>query len=233
MRQQAQAPTVGDTLTVVHRIAVPAGAMVEPRAPTDSAIATLVGVPDVRREGDSIRVAYTLAVWAPGRHQFTIPGAVVVDPTGRVDTLPDATVTLRVASVLPERAAAESLVPRDARPWLERSTISAWPFLALLVPVLIMLAVAALWWRRRGPLEPQRPGPAPGSNDAARRIERWLDAGEVTLALDHLAARLDDREPAREWRARVRHRRFDPAAAGELTALAREGLALLDRESPH
>ncbi len=230
MRQQPEAtprPTVGDTLTVVHRIAVPVGALVEPRAPEDSSLATLVGAPDVRREGDSVRIAYTIAVWAPGDNELVIPGAIVVAPGGRIDTLPDARVALRVATVLPSGERAESIAPRAARPWVERATASALPFAVLLVPVLLALAAAAIWWRRRGP-QAAAAGRAVAPLARPERITAWLDAGQVTMAVDHLGAALPDSEAANAWRQAVRSIRFDPAAADRLGELAREGLALLE-----
>lgn len=227
--QAGRAPTVGDTLTVVQRVAAPPGALVEARGPVDSTIATLVGVPDVRREGDSVRIAYTIAVWAPGRHQLTIPGAVVVAGDGRIDTLPDAAVPLRVASVLPARVDAESLAPREARPWLARSDASLLPFAVLLLPLALLLLAAALWWRRRGPLGPLPAVPGVDREAQAERIARWIAAGEAALAVDHLLAMLPDDEAAEAWRDRARSLRFDPGRAGELGDLAREGLAQLRR----
>ena len=87
--QAPQRPTVGDTLTVVQRVPAPAGALVQPRLPDDSLVATVLGVPSVQREGDSVRIAYTVTVWAPGRHELRLPGALVLGPDGAVDTLAD------------------------------------------------------------------------------------------------------------------------------------------------
>ena len=225
--QQGQGPTVGDTLTVIHRVAVPPGALVQPRGPTDSTLATLVGTPELVREGDSVRIAYTIAVWSPGRHRLTIPGAVVVEGNGRIDTLPDATVTLQVASVLPERVSAESIVPRDARPWVARSDVSLLPFVVLLVPVALLVAGATLWWRRRGPVVAEVGPPAVDPGAHAARLDAWLAAGEVALVVDHLAALLPRDDVTEPWRARMRRDRFDPDARDELGTLAREGLDLL------
>jgi hypothetical protein len=156
-----------------------------------------------------------------------IPGAIVVAPGGRIDTLPDARVALRVVSVLRRGERAESVAPRAARPWVERATASALPFAVLLVPVLLALAAAALWWRRRGPpssavSRPVAPLVRP------ERISAWLDAGQVTMAVDHLGAALPDSEAANAWRQAVRAIRFDPGSATRLGELAREGLALLE-----
>lgn len=228
-QQAARSPTVGDTLTVVHRVAVPSGALIEPRGLLDSTVATLVGAPDVRREGDSVRIAYTIAVWAPGRHQLAIPGAVVVAGDGRIDTLPDATVALRVASVLPERVATESIAPQAARPWVERSERSPLPFAALLLPLALCLLAAAWWWRRRGPraVEPGRSDVSRGQHSA--RLAEWLAAGEAALVVDHLTALLPDDVESRAWREQVRAIRFDPGGVAELATLAETGVALLQR----
>ncbi len=230
MRQQprSQGPTVGDTLTVVHRVAVPTGALVQPRGPADSSLATLVGTPDVRREGDSVRIAYTIAVWSPGRHDLVLPGAIVVRGSGAIDTLPDAHVTLDVASVLPERMAAESIAPRAARPWVERASSSLLPLAVLLVPVALVMVGLVLWWRRRGPDAPVESVLVADPTDRIEQVRRWLAAGEATLAVDHLATLLPPGDPADAWREQVRAVRFEREAAARLEALGHEGLALLE-----
>jgi len=232
MRQEppSQQPTVGDTLTVVHRVVVPVGALVQPRGPADSSLATLVGTPDVRREGDSVRIAYTIAVWSPGRHDLVLPGAIVVRGSGAIDTLPDAHVTLTVASVLPERMVAESIVPRAARPWVERASSSLLPLAVLLVPVAVVMVAASLWWRRRGRVAPVEPVAVAGPAARIDQVRRWLAAGEATLAVDHLETLLPPGEPTDGWRARVRAIRFERDAGTRLDQLAREGLALLERD---
>jgi hypothetical protein len=223
-------PTVGDTLTVVHRVSVPSGTLVQPRGPTDSTIATLIGPPLVSREGDSVRIAYTMAVWAPGRHNLVIPGAITVAGDGTVDTLADATVSYAVASVLPPEMAAESVTPQAAQPWVERVEPSGWPFLVLLVPVVLVFAAVALWWRRRG-----RGIPAPGPRvieaaDIRSRLERWRVSGESGLVIDHLLGALPDDPVTAAWRARVEAIRFDPASTAQLDQLVAEGLALYDAQ---
>lgn len=234
IQQQGQAqgaadrPTVGDTLTVVQRVPLEAGALVQPRAPSDSTIATLIAPPIVSREGDSVRIAYQIAIWAPGQHRLVIPGAVTVSGAGAVDTLPDAVVALDVASVLPTGASADTLAARGVRPWVERSDASGWPFVLLLPPVLFGIAMAAWLWRRRGrqpviaPVEPQ-------SVAVRERLQRWADAGEVDLAIDHLAALLPHGEHESTWRERVDEVRFDPGAGEQRRVLLAEGLDLLDR----
>jgi hypothetical protein len=221
-------PTVGDTLTVVHRIAVPVGTLVQPRGPTDSTLATLIGPPVVSREGDSVRIAYTVAVWAPGQHDLVIPGAITVAGDGTVDTLADATVRYDVASVLPPRVAAESVTPQAAQPWVERAEPSGWPFLVLLLPVVLVLAAAALWWRRRGKGPATTPIPSDQGSSVRSRLERWQAAGESALVIDHLLGALPVDAATNTWRARVEAIRFDPAARAQLDELVTEGLRLFD-----
>jgi hypothetical protein len=220
---------VGDTLTVVQRVAVPAGALVQPRMPDDSLVATLVGVPSVQREGDSVRIAYTIAVWSPGRNELRLPGALVLAPDGRVDTLPDARVLLEVASVLPVGEPVESVAARNARPWVPRADRSALPLLVLLLPLLLGLGVAAWWWRRRGPVLPRPVPDHPPPEDQLARVARWVDADEVALAVDHLAPLLPDGPDTTSWRERVAEVRFAPGMDGTLADLAREGLELAAR----
>ncbi|HRP08939.1 MAG TPA: hypothetical protein PLL69_10670 [Gemmatimonadales bacterium] len=221
-------PTVGDTLTVVQRVPLEAGALVQPRSPVDSTIATLVAPAMVSREGDSVRIAYQIAIWAPGQHRLVIPGAVTVSGTGVVDTLPDAVVALDVASVLPQGAVADTLSVRGVQPWVERSDPSGWPFLVLLPPLLLAIAIAAWRWRRRG--RSVAAVPVPGQRVAPRqRLRNWADAGELDLALDHLTAILPSGDETDHWRARVDEVRFDPGARQRRAELLDQGLDLLER----
>jgi hypothetical protein len=222
VRQQAKPATVGDTLTVVHRITAPVGAVVQARAPSDSSVATLVGAPMITREGDSVRIAYTVAVWAPGRSDLVLPGPVVITMTGRVDTLPDAHVALNVASLLPAGQQPLKVAPRPAHPWVPRADLTVMPF-AILLPVALGIIVLLQWrWRRRGKLS------APPVTDAAplvtrERIERWLAADEPRLALDHLEWLTRNRAELDDWRKRVDAIRYAPTGSAELAQLAREG----------
>jgi hypothetical protein len=222
--QQGQ-PTVGDTVTIVRRIMAPAGAVIEARAPTDSSIATLIAPPVLTREGDSVRIAYTIAVWAAGHNDVVFPGVVIVDQRGRVDTLADAHVSLDVATVLPGKAAA-AIAPHPARPWIVGTDLSLLPFVVLLPLALALVAVLRWRWRRRGP------PPVAGLHVSATvplteaRVIAWVNAGEPRLALEHLDAALRDRPESADWRGRVATIRFaqgNDAAVGELV---REGSRL-------
>ena len=226
MRQQPRRLTVGDTTTIVQRVAVPAGALVQPQAPTDTTMATLLGPPSVTREGDSVRIAYRVTVWAPGQNTLTIPGAVVVRLDGQIDTLPDARVPLNIASVLPTGRPAAQVAPKQARPWVARADRTFLPW-AIALPLLLVVGLLA-WWhrRRRGPAAPAIAPPAVPPVDAAR-LAGWIAAGESRLAVLHLEAALRDRPEAADWCAAVATLRYAPEADGDLHALAASGMMLL------
>jgi hypothetical protein len=222
MMQQPRRPTVGDTVTIVRRIVARPGTVIDARAPIDSAVATLVAPPVLSREGDSVQIAYTVAVWSAGQNDLVLPGAVLVDPRGHVDTLPDAHVPLDVATLLPAAKAANTIAPQAARPWLPRADRSILPF-AFLLPAALLISVMLQWqWRRRGPaMAPPaaRPLPLP-LNDV--RINAWIAAGEARLALEHLAHAARDRADLADWQQRVAEARFAPVDDATMVALVRE-----------
>jgi|CXWL01.1.fsa_nt_gi hypothetical protein len=226
MRQQPRRHTVGDTTTIVQRVAVPAGALVQPQQPMDTTLATLLGPPTVTREGDSVRIAYRVTLWVPGSNTLTIPGAIVLRLDGRIDTLPDARVPLNVASVLPVGQPAARVAPKQARPWVPRADRTLLPW-AIAVPLVLVVALAS-WWhrRRRGPAAPAAPQVVPPPVDAAR-LAAWIAAGESRLAVLHLDAALRDRPEAAEWCAAVAALRYAPETDADLHALAESGLSLL------
>jgi len=228
---QAQGKTtVGDTTTVVYRVMVPPGALVQPRAPTDTTIATLLGSPMVTREGDSVRVAFTVTLWAPGRHTLVLPGAIVVRTDGRIDTLPDSRVSIDVASVLPSDRPVATVTPKQARPWVARADRTLLPW-AVAGAVLLVVVAAAIWhWRRRGPA-PAVAAPRELPRVDTERLAAWIAAGEARLAVQHLEAALRDRAAAADWVERAAAVRFAPESGPELAALADEGLRLLAGDS--
>ncbi len=222
MTQQPGRVTVGDTLTIVHRITAPPGAVVQVRAPEDSTLATLVGAPVISREGDSVRIAYTVAVWAPGRNDLVMPGPVVIAMNGRVDTLASAHVMLDVRSLLPAGQSLIKVPPRPAHSWVPRADLTVMPFAILLPLALVLIAVLHWRWRRRGhPKTAGAPVPRPLVDRA--RLDRWLDAGESRLALEHLEWLTRSREDMAEWRRRVDAVRFARCSESELADLVSEG----------
>lgn len=228
---QQGTPTVGDTVTIVRHIVAPPGAVIDARAPIDSSIATLVGPPLLTREGDSVRIAYTVAVWTAGHNDVVFPGVVIVDQRGRVDTLPEAHVPVDVSTVLPARAPG-TIAPHPARPWLIGENMSALPF-AVLLPLAIALVVLLQWrWRRRGPAPTVVVGAPPVPPFTEARIAAWTAAGESRLALEHLDAALRDRADCAEWRAKVATVRFADGNEALVDELVREGSRLASSDAP-
>jgi hypothetical protein len=224
MMQQGP-PTVGDTITIVRHIVAPVGAVIDARAPADSSIATLIAPPVLAREGDSVRIAYTIAVWAAGHDDVVFPGVVIVDQRGRIDTLADAHVSLDVATVLPGKASA-AIAPHPARPWLVGADTSVLPFVVLLPLALLLVGVLQWRWRRRGPgvaaaIQGERRVPL-----SAARVMAWVDAGEPRLALEHLEAELRSQPELAEWRDRVAAVRFAQGNDAVVAELVREGSRL-------
>lgn len=224
---QQGAPTVGDTVTIVRWIAAPAGAVIEARPPTDSATATLTMPPVLTREGDSVRVAYTVAVWGAGHNDLVLPGAIIVEPSGRVDTLADSHVALNVASVLPVARSAAVIAPKTAQPWLPRSYRSELPFAVLLPAAILGVVLLQWWWRRLGP--------APAAVAAAltpvpltdARVAAWVSAGEARLALDHIDWMVRDKPDFADWRQRAAAVRFAPGGEPVVADLVREAWSRL------
>jgi len=222
-------PTVGDTITIVRRVAAPPGAVVQAPAPSDSSIATLVVPPAIAREGDSVRIAYTVAVWAPGHSDLVLPGAIIIDPRGRVDTLADAHVGLDVQSVLPAAKSPTTIAPARPRAWVQGRDRSLMPFAFWIPLVLLGLGVLHWLWRRRGPSIPPPPRPVLPSLTGAR-LEAWLAAGEPRLALEHLEHHLRLRSDCDDWRRRAELVRFASGNDDAIAVLVHEALPLLSRE---
>ncbi|MEP6591055.1 MAG: hypothetical protein ABJC19_07715 [Gemmatimonadota bacterium] len=222
MRQDPATRTVGDTLTIVQRIRTVPGSVVQPRALLDSNLVTMLAPPSLIREGDSMRVAYRVAVWQAGTNELTLPGAVVVSPGGFVDTLPDTHVLLRVATVLPNGKAANTLAPRDARPVVPRGDRTLLPLAILSVLLLVLIGLAWRAWRKRGPAY-VAPAPTVGHPIEGDRLERWLAAGEAQLALAHVEALARRRPELADWCERADAIRYARGVDSELEGLVREG----------
>lgn len=224
-----QRPTVGDTITVVRWVAAPPGAVLEARPPADSSIATLAAPPVLVREGDSVRVTYSLALWAPGSSDLTLPGVIVVRPDGQVDTLADFHQSVTVASVLPGGRDPKSIAPMRPSTWIPHGARSVLPFAVIIPLALVVIALLQWrWWRRPRTVPPAAVPPTPHLTTA--RVDAWIAAGESRLVLDFVAAMTRDQEDFADWRARADALRFALAHDPELAALAREGVHRIGRD---
>lgn len=232
MKQQGR-PTVGDTVTIIRRFAARPGVVVDARAPLDSAIATLVSPPVLTREGDSVQVAYTIAVWTAGHSDLVVPGAVLIDPQGHIDTLPDSHVPLDVATVLPASQGVNKIPPRAVRSWLPHADRSLLPF-GVLLPLALALVLLLQWrWRRRGPPVTAVPAASPAvATLTDARVAAWLAAGEARLVLEHLDALARHRPDFDDWRARVAAVRFGPGDDAVAAALVAEAWPRVTERQP-
>lgn len=224
-------PTVGDTVTIVRWVTAPSGAVIEARPPTDSATATLTAPPVLTREGDSVRITYTVAVWGAGHNDLVLPGAIIVEPSGRVDTLSDSHVALTVASVLPVAKSVAAITPKTARPWLPRSYRSGLPFAVLLPAAIIGVAILQWWWRRLGPMPAATVSVPTPARLTDARISAWVAAGEARLALDHIDWMIRNRSDFADWRRRAAAVRFAPGGDAMVAVLVAEAWSRVSDQS--
>jgi hypothetical protein len=187
--QQAPLPQVGDTIWLVRTIPAPVGrvARVAPWNPEGAVEALGPGM--LVRRGDSLELRYPAVGWLPGSHTVEVPGPVLVSPDGTTDSLPPATLTVTIASVLPT-------LPGDSLPAAQPEAAPILRPIQTAVPVLVLLLLAVLllipvhfWWRKRG-----RPIPAPSTGEAplppTLPLAHWMAAGESRAVLAAAAARL-------------------------------------------
>lgn len=220
--------TVGDRTTIVSRIAVPTGTMVQVRVPEDSGLVTLNGTPQVTREGDSVRISWPVTVWQAGSQQLVIPGPILIGLGAPPDTLPDLLIPIQVASLLPTGVPSESIAPQSGQQWIPATHHSMRPLLTLVPVTLMLLLLLHWWWRRHGSWPPPEtfPEPEPLSQTI---LEQWLDAGEGQLALRHLQAVMQGEQRYQDWLARAAEIQYAVVDHSNLVALVHEGWSLLNR----
>jgi len=186
---QAPLPQVGDTVWLVRTIPVPTGRVVRVAPWNPEGAVEALGPGLLVRRGDSLDVRYPAVGWLPGSHVVEVPGPVLVSPDGTTDSLPPATITVTIASVLPPLPG-DSLPPAqpEAAPVL-RPIQTAAPVLILLLLAVLVLIPVHLWWRRRGrppsAATEREPAPAPEVP-----LDDWIAAGEPRAVLAAAAERL-------------------------------------------
>lgn len=187
--QQAPLPQVGDTIWLVRTIPAPVGRVARVAAWNPEGAVEALGPGILIRRGDSLELRYPAVGWLPGSHTVEVPGPVLVSPDGTTDSLPPATLTVTIASVLPVLPG-DSLPPAqpEAAPIL-RPIETAVPALVLILLAILLLIPFHLWWRRRGrPIEAPSTGEAP--LPSALPLESWMAAGEPRAVLAAATARL-------------------------------------------
>lgn len=187
---QAQLPTVGDTIWLVRRIAVPAGSAVRAAPWTLEGEVELLGRPVVILTGDSAEIRYPAVAWSPGDHSLEVPGPVLLAADGRADSLPPARLTFAVRSVLPSGADAARLAVQPRASIVRRPDRTPVPLLVLLGVAALIIVPIQLRWRRRGAAPHAAPAAPADIGVNPRIIERWLAAAELRAALGAAAERL-------------------------------------------
>jgi hypothetical protein len=185
-----QLATVGDTLWVRRAVAVPSGR--EVRAPEwrPSGEVEVLGRPRIVRRGDSVEIAWPVALWAPGQHSVQVPGPVLLAADGRVDSLPPETVTLVAASVLPPAPRDSALKPQPGAPAVPLHERSLRPLLLLLGVAALALLPVHLLWRRRGRRVVVADVASAALPAAELPVERWAEWGETRAVIGAAVKRL-------------------------------------------
>jgi hypothetical protein len=178
-------PTVGDTVWLERRFALPPGWRLRPgRLDGGDAIEPL-GEPTVYRAGEDRVVRYPVTAWTPGSHTVSIPPVWRLGPDAQADSVLGGTARFVVQAVIPDTTTAPA--PKPALAPLRSARRDLGPVLLAFAAATTSLA-AGLWWRRRAP---RRLDAAP-----ARALKpevadaRWLDAGEMRAVAARAAGRL-------------------------------------------
>lgn len=179
------AATVGDTVWLERRFALPDGWRLRPgRLASDDEVEALAD-PTVLRSGGEWVVRYPVAAWSPGPHTVTLPPIWRLGPDAQADSVPGGTAAFMLASVIPD-----TLKRPEPRPAL--APMRAAQQDARLPAVALLLTAAALAggirWRRRPPRA--LPAMAPSVPAAAVPDRRWLEAGEPKAVAARAAGRL-------------------------------------------
>lgn len=231
---QAPLPQVGDTIWLVRTVPAPTGrvARVAPWNPEGAVEALGPGM--LVRRGDSIEVRYPAVGWLPGSHAVEVPGPIFVSPDGTTDSIPPATLTVTVASVLPDLPDDSLPAPQPEAAPILRPIRTGVPVVVLLLGAALLLIPVHGWWRRRG-----RPMTAPEESPALPPrelpLDAWMAAGEPRAALAAAAARLRaaaSSHPSAEAAALLEaldRALFGPGDAASARAMAAEALTLAAR----
>ena len=177
--------TVGDTIRVARTIDAPAGWRVRAGTLEQLGDVEQLGDPRIVARPDGWTVSYLLVGWKAGSGTVAMPALWRLGPDGSTDSLPGGTVTLSIASVIPDSVTAPQ--PQPALGPLRLGRARAIPVIGATV-LAIGLLLGLLTWRRR---RPRLVGEGPVlAADAEVPDQRWLAAGEPKAVAARASQRL-------------------------------------------
>jgi hypothetical protein len=178
-------PTVGDTIRVERLIETPAGWRVRAGKLDQYSDVEQLGDPALIARPNGWTVSYLVVAWKAGSSTIAMPAVWRLGPDGSTDSLAGGTVTLRIASVIPDTVTAPQPQPSLGLLRLDRS--NAIPLLAGVVLAAGAL-VGLVAWRRRAPRHV--PVALALGTDAEVSDQRWLATGESKAVAARAAQRL-------------------------------------------
>lgn len=179
-------PTVGDTVTLVRRVAAEPAASVRPDPITASEFLQPLMAPRWSYAEGEIAVVYRVAFFSSGEQRVAVPAVDITYADGRVVTLPSAIVNVTVTSVLPDVPTAR-LRPQASVGPIARPRQRLLPVVLLPGSVLVGVVLLVAWRRRRAP----RPAvPEILHAEAQVPLEDWIAAGESRAAATVVALKL-------------------------------------------
>ncbi|MGE5804134.1 MAG: hypothetical protein ACM358_17945 [Gemmatimonadota bacterium] len=178
-------PTVGDTIRVERTIETPAGWRVRAGKLDQYGDVEQLGEPSIVARPGGWTVRYLIVGWRAGGASVAMPSLWRLGPDGSTDSLPGGTVTLRLASVIPDTLAAPQ--PQPSLGILRLGRGSAIPVIAA-VGVSIGLLFGLIAWRRRA--SRLVAADLALARDAEVPDQRWLAAGEPKAVAARAAQRL-------------------------------------------
>jgi hypothetical protein len=178
-------PTVGDTIRVERTIEAPAGWRVRAGKLDQDGDVEQLGEAGIVARPAGWTVRYLLVGWRSGSVSIAMPALWRLSPDGSTDSLPGGTVTLRIASVIPDTVTAPQPQPSLGILRLGRSSA---------IPVIVGVALSAgllfgiMAWRRRS--SRKGAGELTLRSDTEIPDQRWLAAGEPKAVAARAAQRL-------------------------------------------
>ena len=139
-------PTVGDTIRVERTIEAPAGWRVRAGKLDQYGEVEQLGEPSIVARQTGWTVRYLIVGWKAGSATITMPSLWRLGPDGSNDSLSGGTVTLRIASVIPDTVTAPQ--PQPSLGILRLGRASAIPVIVAVV-FSVGLLFGLIAWRRR------------------------------------------------------------------------------------